>query len=1595
MKKEFGLMCYFIIPTRLKVSISGGTRCIALLFSVLYSVVVQAELTDTSYYHDLQERLQISQDVEPLDQSLAGESIDYFSGGLSFSVTDISIPGNFAIPVQISRTLTQSTEVFSQFGDWEMNLPRITGRLPNESYLDCQNPIPPKVPDGTFGVLIAPEFYHKGLTLHDGNGYSGTLLHQNASEAAPFTLPVGYKFHTKENWIVKCSGTNFVAVSPSGITYTFDKLESEPVNHEVCISSPQYEGLCLSTRTTASRVSKIQDRFGNIVTYHYDTLDRLVRISASDDREVTLHYNQSTARIDRVSANGRDWNYIYHYSPSKDEYILTGVERPDGSAWEYSLYDEGCNGPCATNPVYSAVSYRHLKPASNYDTGPTAKPYYLSVVHPEGAKVEYEFKGIFLHRFDQNLRRTLNPQTPSNQSCSTIQCKGRTPSVAIKQKRLYHTDSDYYEWNFSYSDDNKDAPIYDETGGPINDAVTRQTTTITGPTDITDIVYHRRFDWKEGKELWRVVKDLNGVELSRTTNSWQKGDHQGPLLFRGGWIRNDAKEEFEQRLVSVTTQLEGSDYFQQFSDFNDFGTATKTHEFNDYSNRQRYTFQGYQHDTSHWLINQPTTTAISGSDGNYTTVAQTTYYAATDTQKSLPFEQKLHGSWIKRYVDYHADGNPKRIEYNAKLRRGDGTMSSQYRFKQLENYKRGKPQSLIYPARYNDLATINESQTVDDNGWVTAISDLNGNASSYQYDSIGRLATIDLAGAWADTRFEWGLASGGTKTRTVQRCTVIAGSCAGAPAYTETTTYDHMLRPLVTAKTDVLSATSRYQNRSFDAVNQTVFESYWSSSPTESDGTHMAYDGLSRLRSNSQTGGGTHLTDYLSQNRIKTTNTRGFSTTTEYLAYGAPEYQSITAIASPEGVSTLHSINLFGDITAVTQTGPGKGGVGTVTQTEHRAYDSNHQLCKVVRNDVGQTAYAHTVLGERIWMAEGVTGGGNNDCGSGATEQEKSYVQYDNLGGVQALNYPDASPDVTYQRDNMGNLSTLTAGNIQQTYHYNSLNLPTAESLSVDGEVYTLGYGYNNLGHLSSLTYPDTLQVDYAPNGFGEPTKVSRAGQPYASNVTYYPNGVIDSFTFGNGITHKTTLNQRRFPSAIQDSSADVTAMQLSYSYDGEGNVTQRIDGRDNNFSLINLNYDGLDRLISTTGNSGIGSSAISFDGLGNITTYTNGAKSLDYHYDLTSNRLASVSGSRAYGFQYDSRGNVTHNGRRALSFNRANQLAGSEGNLYDYDGHNRRVKIQDSKGTSYTLYSLSGKLLYRELENKAHNYIYLGNKLIAKDGIIDASENSRQHYRPFGETVEPAKDEVGYTGHKFDTDLGLSYMQARYYDPEIGRFYSNDPIGYRDLHSFGRYSYANNNPYRYIDPDGRSTSCTGSKITNSDGSCRSTGGTSTNMLSGGARRGAQKETWGFKNNADGGLILCIGSSACSASSNIQNASTSQIVLEGIGMIPWGKATKFLPGSRAAAEALKTQLTSKMIASGHAFEKHILHQGQFSFIRTRAQFASHIESVMTNPTHFKQLGGGRAAYFDQRTSTIVFTNPGDADGGTAFQTTLKYFNDQN
>lgn len=86
-----------------------------------------------------------------------------------------------------------------------------------------------------------------------------------------------------------------------------------------------------------------------------------------------------------------------------------------------------------------------------------------------------------------------------------------------------------------------------------------------------------------------------------------------------------------------------------------------------------------------------------------------------------------------------------------------------------------------------------------------------------------------------------------------------------------------------------------------------------------------------------------------------------------------------------------------------------------------------------------------------------------------------------------------------------------------------------------------------------------------------------------------------------------------------------------------------------------------------------------------------------------------------------------------------------------------------------------------------------------------------KESYAPYGKKLtapNSAKTStVGFAGRAFDDNTGLSFMGARYYSPVMGRFLATDPKGFEpdDIHSFNRYSYANNNPYKYVDTDGHS----------------------------------------------------------------------------------------------------------------------------------------------------------------------------------------------
>jgi len=239
-----------------------------------------------------------------------------------------------------------------------------------------------------------------------------------------------------------------------------------------------------------------------------------------------------------------------------------------------------------------------------------------------------------------------------------------------------------------------------------------------------------------------------------------------------------------------------------------------------------------------------------------------------------------------------------------------------------------------------------------------------------------------------------------------------------------------------------------------------------------------------------------------------------------------------------------------------------------------------------------------------------------------------------------------------------------------------------------------------------------------------------------------------------------------------------------------------------------------------------------------------------------------------------------------------------------------------------------------------------------------------KENYAPFGQrqvNASASQTNRQWFGDKYeDRETGLSYFGARYYDPVVGRFMGVDPKAFsaEDIYSFNRYAYANDNPHKFVDPDGKNPVLLWL--------IRATGaGYAAGVL---ADAAGQYAAWG---SVDWGLAMASSAAKAGAEAGL------------FGPIPGGGAVA-LTIEPVAAIAAKD---AGRIAAGHAFEKHVLNQGEFKGldIRTRDQFTKHIEDVINNPTATKSLERGRTAYWQEETGTVVIRDPKHRDAGTAFQ----------
>jgi RHS repeat-associated protein len=446
-------------------------------------------------------------------------------------------------------------------------------------------------------------------------------------------------------------------------------------------------------------------------------------------------------------------------------------------------------------------------------------------------------------------------------------------------------------------------------------------------------------------------------------------------------------------------------------------------------------------------------------------------------------------------------------------------------------------------------------------------------------------------------------------------------------------------------------------------------------------------------------------------------------------------------------------------------------------------------------------------------------------------------------GGEKLTSLTDAVNSKTSFAYNQRGLLTAITDPLQQATSF-TYNIDGRLSTSTDRDGTVLTYAYTPTGKLSSITYPDQTRVKNTYDNLDRLTQMQDSIG--TSSFSYDANGRITGFTDPDGfalsytydaagnITRVTYPDNTTVTYAYDAANRMATVTdwldgQATYAYDQDGRLEALTHF---NGIVTDYTYDIASRLTGIA--SSVASYEFALDGDGNrvqslesqpiASAASNGVPAV-YTYNAQKDRLLS-NGSISY--TYDSEGQLISAGGVCLTFDYNHRVVAiGDDASFVYDGRGNRLIATLSGVTTYYIYDPWGNLVAEadSSGNIISKYIY-GKGLLAMvipggrycyhfDGmgnttaVTDMNQNvvNSYAYEPFGlitnqsETIPQPFKFVGQYGVMADPS-GLYYMRARYYDPSVGRFISEDPLGLGggDVNLF---AYVQNNPVKRIDPWG------------------------------------------------------------------------------------------------------------------------------------------------------------------------------------------------
>jgi RHS repeat-associated protein len=207
------------------------------------------------------------------------------------------------------------------------------------------------------------------------------------------------------------------------------------------------------------------------------------------------------------------------------------------------------------------------------------------------------------------------------------------------------------------------------------------------------------------------------------------------------------------------------------------------------------------------------------------------------------------------------------------------------------------------------------------------------------------------------------------------------------------------------------------------------------------------------------------------------------------------------------------------------------------------------------------------------------------------------------------------------------------------------------------------------------------------------------------------------------------------------------------------------------------------------------------YDSNGNMLTKTSGTNTTTYAWDFE-NRLTSVTlpnNGGAVSFRYDPFGR-----RIQKTWPNATNTSATTMN-YIYDGSKMTAELSAS-GAVVASYAQGPGIDDPLAMRRGGNVVYYQADALGSITSLTSSSGATVAtyvYDSFGNTTatEGIYNPFRYTGREQDQRTGIYYYRARYYDPNIGRFISEDPSGFRG--GINRYAYVRNGPLNFTDPFG------------------------------------------------------------------------------------------------------------------------------------------------------------------------------------------------